>query len=366
MWPTFSFVYCCNWKKLLFMVFTIELYVVFLFVSNSQASTLSDAAAVLKPREWIKIQTVNADTVLQTSSGQYDIFDNYSSLMGYDPISDAVYYLGASHHGNFITKFVKYDIATNTWFELTDHGQNAIHGYNHNTVDIKRGVFYFRQGSTRRVYKYTIAARTWTYLPDAPVSYPTIADGFGYFSALDKVVFPNSNNNELAYFDLKSNAWDPTQNVGVTMGEYHALSCDLPKYGLFIFGGGNRTNNLWSINANKTIASIGNPTGSLNINVNSDSDTGCYFLQDPAGGDLLLFHDNGKVYQWNPHDMWSAVSGVSSKMGIGSVAGHAGVSLLKYGVIMAVRRNGSNVEVWLYKHSHDITPPKPPTNLTLQ
>jgi hypothetical protein len=333
------------------------LFPIILLASRTEGSTLSDAASSLGVGEWVQIQTTNDESVLETDAGQYDIFDNYSSQMTYDPTSDSIYYMGCSHHGDFDCKFVKYNIATNTWSTLTDHGDSIVHGYDHNALDSRRSVFYSRIPSYKTIKKYTISSSSWSSLPASPVSYGNIADAFGYFSSADKLVYINSNNNEISYYDLPSSSWDSLQTTGISMGGYHAQGADLPKHGLFIFGGGNYTNNLWSINRDKTITSIGNPTGSLNINVNSDSDNGCYFLQDPVSGDLLLFHDNGIVYSWNPTDGWGTVSGVSSKMGVDAVDGHAGVSLPKYGVVMSVRRNNGDVEVWLYKHKLSTAPP---------
>lgn len=332
------------------------------------ASVISETAATMNQGEWKMISTSNEESILETDGGEYDIFDKYSSQMVYDPITDAVYYIGASHHGDFDGKFVKFDISTNTWSELTAYadGSTIIHGYDHNALDNRRSIFYAREPSSNNVHKYTIATSTWSTIPSAGTSYNVIADAFGYFSAIDRLVYINSTTNEINYYDPQNGKWDGVQNTGITMGKYHAQGCDLAGHGLYIFGGGNDTNNLWSIDTNKIIKSIGNPTGSLSINVSSDGGNGCFFLQDPLSGDLVLFHDNGNMYKWNPKDRWSLINGISSKMGVNSVDGHAGVSLPKYGVIMVVRRNNADVEVWLYKHAkYTITFPSVPVNLKI-
>lgn len=379
------------WINLLSVLF-------FLFHSCFAAgSILSDAVSGMTAGTWTEIQTIHDEDVIEsdhaTMPGIYDLFDNYASQMAYDPVSDAVYYIGCAHHDNqicpynsgetvaHVCKFIKYDVATNTWSDETSDAWSGFpscssphssiaHGYDHSTVDFTRGHYYFRGTSDKITKRYNISTNTWSDLPVSPVTRYPVASGFGYFSALDKLVIVNGQHDELGLFDPKNGTWDSIIETP-SLGNYHDQACDLPAHNLFIFGGGNELDDLYSIDKNKNIQLVGNP-GGVSLNVQNLNGGGTIYLPDPISGDLVLLKDNGaepdKTYSWNPTDGWSDV-GITPPMGDGGIDGHAAVSLSKYGVIMLVRRSGHDVEVWLYKHASgdppppDTTPPGAPSDL---
>lgn len=316
------------------------------------STVLGDSVATMSAKEWKQIPVTGEDGgACETDAGAYDGWDGYSSLMSYDPSSQKVYYIGASHHTDFDAVFFVLDIATNTVSALTPYGTGSqiVHGYNHNTMDNTRGIFYAREQSGKYLHVYNPSTTNWTTTSNSPTNYAVVAGAICYFPDIDRIVYDSPNTGEIAYYDPATGNWDDIQSASEMDGGYHTQACYLSQHNIVVLGGGNSSNTLYSLNTSKELTSIGNP-GSVSLDYVLPNST--IFCEDPASGDLIMFDSgNNATYSWNPTDGWANES-VVTKEPSGGVSGWGIVPIgSPYNVILVGLRIGEDVQFWIYKHA---------------
>jgi hypothetical protein len=322
-------------------------------------------AESMAPGTWAELPTLDMVPTLIADGASGSIL-GYAEDGGWDPTTRQFLFVGCDH---FFTadgdrlRFVAYSADTNAWRILPTpywipDGIN--HGYDHNAIDPVHSRFYHRTYATRSVYRYDIAADTWTPLPDIPGSvmgYNNCCMGLEYFPELDGLILAGSTDSgvsdEAYLYSDGTGQWSRIADDS-PMGSYNHFVEYNPVHRLVLFGGGTDNNRqLHSISATGVVthhADAPIPLGVQNAIV----------TVDPVGGDFLVLGKDGGFFEYDVlADAWSVVPGsvpiFFPVRGPNLVWQTVAAPVSTYGVTMFVKfyfdGAGSQAWVYLYKAS---------------
>jgi hypothetical protein len=321
-------------------------------------TVLGDMAAKMQPGQWAQITTKDAHLLLTPANGGNIL--EYANRGGWDPINKNAFVCGASHHGTFISRCVRYDESTNTWLSIglppdvaqstVTGGESIVHAYDHNAVDTTRGHYYLRRGN--RVHKYDPAKTTWSDIPTIPwhlsrngSTCSAVTGVLEYFPDIDRLIYLNMRcNGDAFYFDPAINNWSvpKTPLFALGNGEYHTEGT-YSNQGYVFAGGGNKSSQLWRLDKNLQWLQVASAPAGPHI-------TTSMFVADPVSGRPLLFAGAGNIHELNPVTNSWTNTGISSKIPT-PVAGIV-IPISSHGVIVLVKADrAASAEVWLYKHA---------------
>jgi hypothetical protein len=352
----------CNWIIVLVLLLT----------QRADASVLSDAANALAPGQWVQIAT-NGINVLKKSNGG-DIAE-FSNKGAYDPASKKVLFCGASHHGNFITDCVAYDLASNTWSSIglpaglsagPDNGSAAeswVHGYDFNAIDQTRGIFYMRR--IDKIHRYSIAAGSWLTPLTMPSDYWNgVMGGLEFSPEIDRLVFFNIAAGTGHIYNPNTNTWSSINSYpGFAGSNAHAFFFRSNLGHIYTGAGNGFDQKFHRYNANHTITALANmPVAGSVIYAN--------VIADPVSGKPLLFSINTNLYVYDPASNTWSNTGAGSKLAADTDSSFI-TPINDHGVIMLVKAglNYSPPQVWLYRHGSGsdtrVSSPPPPSDTTV-
>jgi hypothetical protein len=333
---------------------------------TAYGSAVSDLAATMQPRTWAKLSSkINAPGVVVKSNGG-NIFE-YSNRAAWDPHHKRLYFCGSSHHGTFFNDCAQYDTETDTWSSIgvppgfcqdqcPSDAMNFMHGYDHNTFDTKRGVFYMRTGQF--LYQYNTLNSTWSQSSPMPDScYSTgVAEVLEYFPDIDRVVFlsPWCQGSGAAYYDPSTDSWTLPQ-IPIPNGGYH-LQGAYSKDGYIYGGGGNYSSGMIRVDKHGVSEAMADCPVTC-------ADVYSLFVGDPASGHPLLLQIDGTIYDLDPQSKTWTNTAITSNIYLeGGYGGAVVTPVSNDGVVMVAKMiYGQILEVWLYKHApFDGPPPLPP------
>lgn len=317
------------------------------------SSSLSQLAASLAPGQWGELQTNNINSAL-SASGASDMTIGYSEEMKWNPVTRQLQFVG-SDHGD-CTKFVVYDEATNRW---TDKGKPAWvscitnHGYDHMAVDPATGDLFSRVFRTGDLYRWD--GSQWRALPTLNFGYTgAAAVGLEYFPEMDGLVWASVESGTLGsvfLWERKSNSWKRLTSASLPMGDPHQMVEYNPVHKVVVFGGGNGSRDIYSLDAQGNIRTLTRaPYGVGSGNASR-------FTVDPVSGDFLVFFDNGEFWVYDyPSDSWTKQnvnipsSARTTRYG-NPIFGVVTAPIAEYGVNVFVACDGADCHVTVYKHS---------------
>ena len=342
-------------------------------------TALGQLAAFMAPGTWAELPTLNMVPTLFADGLGGSILD-YAEDGAWDPVTQQFLFIGCDHpkdaNGD-LARFVAYSAATNAWRILPTPywiPNSIMHGYDHNAIDPVDGVFYHREYSQRSVYRYDIAAGTWSQLPTVPtdvMGYAVCCMGLEYFPELEGLILASSTSTGVPdeaylYSDI-TGQWSRIAE-GSPIGTYNHFVEYNPVHRVVLFGGGTDDNRqLYSISATGVVTP--HPDAPLPLGVQS-----AIVTVDPVGGDFLVLGKNGEFYSYDVlTDTWTALPGsvpiFSPVRGTELVWHTLATPVSTYGVVMFVKfyfeEPTSQAWVYLYKHTAvpDTTPPTDPTSL---
>jgi len=313
--------------------------------------TLGDAASRLSPGQWGRLHTAGGVAGL---SG--DLFDAYpGTVLGYidkgkwDSFLRRVFFIGQGHYSNL--KFIQYDEASNRWSVLPkppwdgSPAELVGHGYQHNSINPANGDLYWRKFNSLKFYRLDRASGQWTQLPEPVISQVGIAGGVEYFPEMGGVVF--AARKTVATF--VNGRWTTLYNGTLPMAEYHNVAIYSKPHQVVYLGGGNDSRELYKMSPGQVITRLPDPPVAPAVATTVTT-------ADPVSGNLLLFADAGAAYQFVPGaNAWSRL--VLNVSPIRTVEDTVAIPIDTYGVIMFVRGNRGNPEVWLYRHAPEAAVP---------
>jgi len=332
------------------------------------ASPLSDAAQQLSPGSWVELGTQGlSPSFLDPGTGGSITY--YSDSAAWDPSSRALFFIGAPHYE--AAKFIQYKESTNSWSSLPLTMRIPIHGYDHNTIDSTGRILYHRVSGTDETKAYNIDTQQWTQLPDFNSGYVQFAGGLAFFPEFGgsgSLVFAQGGLGEVHRYNVQQGTWTLLRS-NLAMGNYHNFAEYNPVRKLVLFGGGEGSRNLYTIDAQGTIVTKSTAPISLGIH---DSVT----TVDPISGDYLVFSGStSSFYIYDvANDTWSQRAGsfpLFSPANSPAVAGVVAAPIATYGVVMFIKYHPNATKVYLYKHAPGSgTPvgvrPESPTALAVQ
>lgn len=279
--------------------FLILLTVLFLsgYPTLLNASVLSDAAAALKPGQWVELNTngwnSNMDLIDVTGASGSTLATDWSDNLCWAPTIGQVLYLGAGHLRPH--KFIRYRESDNTWYGdanipacFKDGGYGCFtHGYDIQAIDPAGGRFFYVTGG--KTYQLNLATETWSILNSRTLNRFGMA--LDYFQALGILVIANGGG--VYTNEMDDSPWT-TLASGLVMGPYHNKSVHSGRYKKLFFGGGNYSSDLYSMDTGLNITKLPNAPGVIHVAFST-------LTTDPLTGQVLYIPDGeAKLYAFDP------------------------------------------------------------------
>jgi hypothetical protein len=336
--------------------------------SPGSSSSLSQLAASLTPGTWGVLNTTGfgGGSILETpAAGSGDSITNYADKAVWNPNTRQFMFMGAPHYQPH--KFVIYSADSNTWStgplanscQTTGAGCPS-HAYDHNTINPATGEMYFRLVGTSQVYRLPQGASSWIALPLIPMTSFQCCGALAWFPERNQLVFFDGDWGIWAW-SPSTNAWthlaetngnDNTSLPKLPMASYSNFAHYDPIHNVILFGGtSGSTNYLYKYSSNGTFTRLAD--GPLPLYI---SET--IFVVDPVSGKFLVFGNNNLYYEYDvsantwtqrsssiPPPIWGGGEGPANAVFDTIVA-----PISTYGVVMFVRYNFSNSQIYIYKH----------------
>lgn len=320
------------------------------------ATALGDAVGKMKANSWRSLLTTGITDDMFKTGPVMDAIFAFSDNATWDPVSRQLLYLGCPHYAPW--RFPVYKEETNGWRAealpnpvMSQGGSVYIgHGYDHNTVDTKNGVFYTfnAQGD---MYRFDTRANTWSTVSQKGTLPPhSFGMAFDYFPEMNKIV--HAYGGTVSFFDLATETWSLKQS-GVPMGGYHNMGEYDPIHHILVFGGGVGDNTLNKMDSLGNITQLKPPPLTIAIPTT-------IMTADPVTGTLLVLA-NKQFYAFNAAaDEWSLISGdISTIAGLKTFAEGATVAapISTWGVNAFI--SNYMYPVMLYRYSDPVAVEKP-------
>ena len=316
------------------------------------------AAVEMASRTWVKLPaaTFYDRAGAQISARRFFISDTghcctlyWNDSGSYDPLTDTVIVVGdASGQQPNAGHVHIYDVATHSWRwgpEPTD-GTIGGHGYDHNTECGEGYACYIRNGGGS-VFRLDIAHGRWADLGHGPERTAGTVHALTYMPGKGLIhIHPH-------LLPTRFELWTPEGGwsaINVPNNELKNLSNHifaeyLPVHDVVIFGGGNDfPTTVWTLNRNFVLSKPIKAPMRLRASETVEA-------EDPVSGDLITVGGTNRgMYSYNPTtNEWEDLSATGQPfkdLGSGMIA----ASLSKYGVILYLRFDNRNADMWLYKH----------------
>jgi hypothetical protein len=316
---------------------------------KASVTELKKVAARMKPGTWAILQTKGYTADLLRVQNHHIL--EYTGAAAWDPTSGQVLFVGQGHYSAL--KFISYGAATNTWkLRATPSwwkgdaktGKGPIgHAYYNNTIDPARGQLYHHQSSTRLVHRYDVAGDKWTTLPeirDAPVGHGTAIAWFPERKELVRVL-----GGTVHFFQPEKDKWTKHTDR-LAMGPYHNVARYSAAHKVVLFGGGNNSKDLYTLDAKGKITRLKPAPVEVGINT-------AVLTVDPVSGDFLVLHRDDRFYSFNPiTDTWKTLDTKGMPFAMkGSSFDVVATPVSNHGVILFFTAARKGLKVCLYRHA---------------
>ena len=307
--------------------------------------------------------------ILETTGSGNDILE-YAEKAVWNPNTRQFMFMGAPHYQPH--RMVIYGADSNSWSigPLADPCQATqtgcvSHSYDHNTVDPATGTMYFRMVGSPLVYQLPQGASSWTQLPPVPMSSNQCCGALAWFPERSQLVVfdgdwgiwgwsPASNSwRHLA----ETNGADGTSLPKLPMASYNNFAHYNPTYNAILFGGtSGGTNYMYKYSADGTFTRL--KDAPIPVLVDNGS-VGTVMAPDPVSGKFVVAATGNLLYEYDlGSDTWTQKNASSAPPiwgGGGSASNDVfevvAAPISTYGVIMYVRYNLANSQVYIYKYS---------------
>ncbi len=270
--------------------------------NHVRASALSDLVATMQPGTWAELQPANKSAVQNLQN-----IAVYADSAVWDPISRRFLFCGSYHASTL--KCVAYDEASNSWLTFpVPYTYITYHAYDHSTIDAARGIYYFREQSSRNVYKYTVASNSWSAVPSLPNQFPICCGSLVYFPDYNGggLLYLNNTFDGLYFLPDGSNQWQAVPNsknmLGPNDSTWHFGEYN-PIHKVVVFGNANGSKMF-------KMSATGQITGLKDFPITIYDGSSGQFTVDPVTGEYLaLTATSRRLYTYNVQtDTWQLAS----------------------------------------------------------
>lgn len=335
--------------------------------SHLRASVLSDLVASMPAGTWAELQPANRSVIQNLQN-----IAVYADSAVWDPVSRRFLFCGSYHASPL--RCVAYSEANNSWSTFSvPYTYITYHAYDHSTLDPVRGIYYFREQSTRNVYKYTVASNSWSAVPSLPNQFPTCCGSLVYFPDYNGggLLYLNNTFDGLYFLPDGASQWQAVPNsknmLGTNDSTWHFGEYN-PVHKVVVFGNANGSK-MFKMSATGQITALNNIPITL-----YDGAPG-QFTVDPVTGEYLaLTPTNRRLYRYNVQtDTWQLASAQPQNLASAAVVA---APISAYGVTMFMSCGSlsgtCDGRLFIYKHATgsavgitpDNQPPTVPTGLT--
>ena len=343
------------------------------------ASSLSDLVETMAPGTYAELPTNGLTDEMLVPTGQTNYITQFAENAVWHAATETVFFIGWPHQST--TRFISYNVPTNTWTQLPQPFETSGHANDHQTITATD--MYYRKFEL--VHKYNIATQTWTVLPPIPSSFLTeqCCGILEYFPTMNSLVFIDPDWGIFLY-DLDTNTWTHHANTSqqvlpgplyplATPGQgWNTVGTYSPVHDVLVFGGGgDGSRNVYQMDAAGTIQSM--QPAPINWGINFTVMTA-----DPVTGDMVLVTETRQTWVYHPDtDVWEQLAIPEAPFydlgPDGTIFGTWVVPIDAHGVLMYLTYAWSEQSaVHLFKHANagpppppDTDPPLPPTNSRL-
>ena len=276
----------------------------------------------------------------------------------WDPARNKILFNGQGHLQT--PKQLVYDAEANTWTNGTTDGCNSPggenHAYNHNAMDPATGRAFYRCYNSKNVRVQDPSDGTWSLYGTVPSAQPQqIGGAIEWFPELGGLIFVDSRLGVWLFNDTTS-SWSQlvggthdTAATNITMAQYSNFAVYNPTCSCVFLGGGTGTaeggssQTMWKLDHTGAISSMASAPVGLGVQQG-------VLLPNSADNTLMLFHDNGNIYEYDvAGDSWSdtgqnhSVFSTADEWRIGGV-------IEEYGVFFFILEN-TTPNFWIYKYT---------------
>jgi hypothetical protein len=253
---------------------------------EDQPTELGKLAAELKPGEWKELKTAGYTKELLTS-GRSGIVA-YSESMAWDAKSRSLHFIGQGHLSP-PPKYVSYWADSNEWKAEPCPEWLAklmwFHSYDNNSCDPVNGLFFHRPSAGRVFWQYDIGEKKWTKLPDLPGDAPA---GHGMATAFfpelgAKGSIITFHTGKAHAFDMAAQKWSAVAGDFSKAASYHNVAEYNPKLKTTVFGGGNGSRQLYSLDKGGKATALKEAPGTIAVSAS-------HLAACPTSGELLLYN----------------------------------------------------------------------------
>jgi hypothetical protein len=318
-----------------------------------QATALEAASNTLAVGEWVQMSGTSGLSNFKITGNAL----NYTDNLKYDPTSRQAFFVGSDH--GVQGEFLIYDEDSDAWSVATRPSFAPVgttwHGWDMGAIDRENGNYYTRDNNTgRQVYKYDIAAATWSTLGTLPIAYGTsVTEAMEFFPGVDAAPY--------RFF---------SGGVYELQGSDYALIESIPSFGgTFFYADHNTIHDVilfWSnlgaqmyeMDNTKTVTTIANPPdmGGGDTFYDGTGHVGV-ITHDPVSGiNIVLSPSDRQVYTYDLNtDTWAGPLSISTQPNF-NAHGVAATPTV-YGTILFVAcpQGASACTQWLYKHADSFT-----------
>jgi hypothetical protein len=300
-------------------------------------------AATMKPGAWAELKTQGYNHELL---GKHDILV-YSDRAVWDPRSQQVLFIGQDHLRP-PPRFIVYHARTNRWQALPTPAWAVklkwFHAYENNAIDAGTGRFFHHPSASRLVHEYDIARAVWTTLPEikgAALGHGTALEYFPERKGLVRVL-----GGIVHFYSEDTRTWSVLNEKKLPMGPYHNFAAYSPAFKIVLFGGGNDSRDVYQLDAAGKLTTRATAPVGLGIGQSIN-------WVDPATGELLVLHKEGKLYSYHPgKDEWKEVPLKEMPLALRGSSHHVvAVPISTHGITMLFTSPARGLKVYLYKHA---------------
>jgi hypothetical protein len=305
---------------------------------KAPTTVLGKTAAAMKPGEWKKFQTKGFTKGLLLSAGRYIL--PYCDSGAWDASTESLHLIGQCHLSP-PPKHISYRAKTNEWIAEKCPAWLAklkwFHGYENTAADPVNGLVFHHPSAGSVFWQLEMKTGKWTQLTTVPRGssrgHGTATAFFPEMGEKGSIIRFYAGKGQR--FDMATKAWSKIAGDFSKAKSYHNVAEYNPKLKVMLFGGGNGSGQLFSLDEDGKVTML--KEAPCHIGSSQSHLALC-----PTSGEVVVLHRKNGFHALDmsdPEAEWKKLPDAPVTRGaVGTIS--------SYGVVMHFSRSG----VYLYKH----------------